>query len=158
MFGRKTFIAGLCMYALVVACTLWSGTSTNSTTDEAQAAPRLASLNGLPYCGASMQLHDVDNLAGYEKACDEIAERGGDTVMFVPNAFMETASSSTIYIDARHTMGADNLKALIAHARADKLRVILMPIVLLDKPQADTDWRGTIHPETGSEKTGAWDD
>jgi hypothetical protein len=119
--------------------------------DEAQAAGQLSSLDGLPYCGASMQLHDVDNLAGYEKSCDEIAALGGDTVMFVPNAFMETATSSSIYIDERHTMGADNLRKLIAHAKADNLRVILMPIVLLDKPKLDTDWRGTIHPDD-------WDD
>jgi hypothetical protein len=157
MFGRKTFLAGFCMFAFVMGCVIWPA-SAPTTDDAAEAAPRLASLNGLPYCGASMQLHNVDNLAGYEKSCDEIAALGGDTVMFVPNAFMETASSTTIYIDVRHTLGGDALRQLIGHAKADKLRVILMPIVLLDKPQADTDWRGTIHPESGADKESGWDD
>jgi hypothetical protein len=98
-----------------------------------------------------MQLHNPGDLAGYEKSCDEIAALGGDTVMFVPSASMENGSSTTIYIDARHTLSDADLRRLIAHARADKLRVILMPIVLLDKPKSETDWRGTIHPDDWDE-------
>jgi hypothetical protein len=149
MFGRTTLIAALCTYALAVACALWPSDSV--ATDNAEQTPGLASLDGLPYCGASMQLQDVTNLAGYEKSCDEIAAIGGDSVLFVPSSSMEEAQSDVIYIDQRHTLPEADLRALIAHAKADHLRVILMPIVLLDKPKAETDWRGTIHPDD-------WDD
>jgi hypothetical protein len=153
MFGRKTLIAALSAFAIVVGCALWPSDHLAGPAT-AQGEPRLASLEGLPYCGASMQLQDPGNLAGYEKSCDEIAEQGGDTVMFVPSSSMETVSSTLIYIDTRHTMSGDDLRKLIAHAKADKLRVVLMPIVLVDKPIADTDWRGTIHPDN----PGGWDD
>jgi hypothetical protein len=33
-----------------------------------------------------------------------------------------------------------------------------MPIVLLDKPKADTDWRGTIHPDDWDEWFSSYDD
>jgi beta-lactamase regulating signal transducer with metallopeptidase domain len=116
------------------------------------AAPAVpARLASLPYCGFSMQLHNPGDLAGYEKACDEIAALGGDTVMFVPTLSMENGSSDVLSIDALHNLADANLRELIQHARAEKLRVILMPIVLLDKPRSETEWRGTIHPDH-------WDD
>ena len=149
MPGRKTLFISFFTFAFVLACALWpSHTRSAAVVD---AAPRLAALNGLPYCGASMQLHNPWDLAGYEKSCDEIAAVGGDTVMFVPSSSMETATSTMIYIDSRHCLAEADLRKLILHAKDDKLRVILMPIVLLDKPKADTDWRGTIHPDD-------WDD
>ena len=40
---------------------------------------------------------------------------------------------------------AEKLAELIQHAKSKKLRVILMPIVLLDKPEGN-EWRGTIKP------------
>src|SRR5277367_764102 len=153
-FGRKTFIAAFALYALVIGCVLWPTQAVPATDEQADAEANAgsvhATLKELPFCGATMQLHDVNNLAGYEKACDEIAGQGGDTVMFVPSASMEDGSSNLIYIDARHTMSEANLRLLIAHAEADKLRVILMPIVLLDAPKGN-EWRGTIHPDD-------WDD
>jgi hypothetical protein len=155
MFGRKTLFAVAISYVLVIACTLWP---TRTLAPAALAAPAFSSLGDLPYCGASMQLHDVDNLIGYEKACDEIASVGGDTVMFVPSASMENASSNSIYIDMRHTLSAANLRKLIEHARSDRLRVVLMPIVLLDKPKSDTDWRGTIHPDDWDEWFASYED
>jgi hypothetical protein len=141
----------------VIVCALWPN-STVSTAAPPPAPARLASLSGLPYCGASMQLHNPWDLAGYEKACDEIAAIGGDTVMFVPSASMENGSSTVIYIDARHTLSGADLRTLINHAHADKLRVILMPIVLLDKPKSETDWRGTIHPDDWDEWFASYQD
>jgi hypothetical protein len=147
VFGKKTLLAALIAYCLVVGCSLWpTQTPVSVADDDTATAPQLASLSGLPYCGASMQLHDVNNLAGYEKACDEIAAIGGDTVMFVPNAYMDNAASTSISVDILHTLAIDKLGTLIEHARADHLRVILMPIVLLNNPEKDTDWRGTIQP------------
>jgi hypothetical protein len=45
----------------------------------------------------------------------------------------------------RKTPTPEKLADLIQHAKSKKLRVILMPIVLLDKPEG-TEWRGTIKP------------
>ena len=156
MLGRKTLIAALLLYAVVVGCALWPA-KTDSQTTATPAAPALASLNGLPYCGCSMQLQDVNLLAGYEKSCDEIAAIGGDSVMFVPSSSMEDMSSTRIYIDARHNLSEADLKALIHHAKEDGLRVILMPIVLVDIAPGVHDWRGTIHPED-TQHNDDWDD
>jgi GTA TIM-barrel-like domain len=158
MFGRKTFIAAVCLYLLVIACTLWPSKSDSQTTDSsASSTPQLVGLDGLPYCGASMQLHNVNDVAGYEKSCDEIAALGGDSVMFVPSASMETPNSTRIYMDMRHTLSDGDLRALIRHAKADGLRVVLMPIVLLDRTFEPTDWRGTIKPWDEKQEDD-WDD
>jgi hypothetical protein len=158
MAGRKITVAALALYALTVGCTLWPTETTAPASEPPAPLPSVAPLEGLPYCGASMQLHDVDNVAGYEKSCDEIAAVGGDSVLFVPSSSMENASSDVVYIDMRHTMSVQNLSRLIAHAKADHLRVILMPIVLLDKPKSDNDWRGTIHPDDWDDWFSSYDD
>jgi hypothetical protein len=152
MFGRKTTIAFLVAYVIVLGCVLWPGegpAKTATSTDDSSSV-HLAPLTGLPYCGCSMQLQDVRGMDGYKKACDEIAERKGDTVMFVPSASMENGKVNRIYIDTRHSPSEDQLKDLIGHARSKGLRVILMPIVLIDAP-VENEWRGTISPES-------WDD
>ena len=64
MFGRKTLIAGLCVYGLVIGCVVWPSESASKPAD---ADAHLVALNGLPYCGASMQLHDVTKLEGTKK-------------------------------------------------------------------------------------------
>jgi hypothetical protein len=45
----------------------------------------------------------------------------------------------------------DKLTDLVRYAKTKKLRVMVMPIVLLQSPRKDTEWRGTISPP-------AWDE
>src|SRR5439155_22859488 len=79
---------------------------------------------------------------------------GGDTVLLVIDTRMEGGSSCRIYLDMRMTPTPEKLGELIQHAKKNNLRVILMPIVLLDNPKG-TEWRGTIVP---NEDRGGWED
>ena len=85
------------------------------------------------------------------KACiDQIAALGADTVELVVGTRQENGNSTQIYLDMRMTPTADQLGDLIHHAKSKQLRVMLMPIVLLDDPNGN-EWRGTIEP-------GRWDE
>jgi hypothetical protein len=97
-----------------------------------------------------MQIQRVDWIDKYEKSIDQIADLGADTVLLVVDSRQENGKSSRIYLDMRMTPTPQQLGELIDHAKQRKLRVILMPIVLLDNPQGN-EWRGTIHPDS-------WDD
>jgi hypothetical protein len=104
----------------------------------------------LPLRGVAMQLHRVDlcdpkRKDGYYTSVDEIAALGADTVKFVVNAQMQNGSSSYIYMDLRYTPDGQQLADLIKYAKGKGLRVVLMPIVLIQKPEGN-EWRGTIKP------------
>jgi hypothetical protein len=102
-------------------------------------------LTGLPYKGVAIQIQRVDWIDEYKKCVDEVAAVGADTVLFVVDARQENGQSSRIYLDMRMTPTPAACAELIKYAKDRKLRVILMPIVLLDNPQGN-DWRGTIKP------------
>lgn len=111
-----------------------------------------------PYRSVTMQLQRPDWLEKYQKSVDEIAALGADTVMFVVDARMEHAGSRRIYLDLRQTPSVDFLQKLIKHSKDKGLRVILMPIVLLDQPRKVTEWRGTISPDGESlERRTPWE-
>jgi hypothetical protein len=116
-------------------------------------APRPADrprLSGLPYRGVAMQVQRIDLIDQYEKSIDEIADVGADTVSIVVDARQENGTSSRIFIDVRMTPTPEQLQRLIRHAKDRKLRVVLMPIVLLDNPRGN-EWRGTIRPDSWTE-------
>ena len=100
--------------------------------------------------GFALQLQSADPNRPYKKFIDEIADTGANTVCLVVAAYQENCSSTSIFVDARRSVPDGRLRKLIAHAHARKLRVVLMPIVLLDNPRAD-EWRGRINPDS-------WDD
>jgi hypothetical protein len=101
---------------------------------------------GLPYRCVGMQIQRVDWMDKYKQSIDEIADVGADTVKFVVDSRQENGGSSRIYLDLRMTPSAEQLADLIRYAKSKNLRVVLMPIVLLDKPR-DNEWRGKIQPE-----------
>lgn len=100
----------------------------------------------LPLRGIAMQLHRIDWIEEYKKSIDEMAALGADSVLLVVDARMENGSSSRIYLDVRFTPTPQQLGEVIRHAKDKGMRVVLMPIVLLDKPRG-MEWRGTINPE-----------
>ncbi len=106
--------------------------------------PKLA--GALPYKGAAMQIQRIDWIDKYKQGMDEIAALGLDTVSLVIDTRMENGNSSQIWLDMRMTPTPEKLAELIQHAKSKGLRVILMPVVLMDKPKG-TEWRGTIKPE-----------
>lgn len=114
----------------------------------AEASPRVAfDVDGLPYRGVVMQIQRTDWIDRYEQSIDEIAALGADTVKLVVDARQENGASSRIWLDVRMTPTPEALARLIQHARKKNLRVILMPIVLLDNPRGG-EWRGQIRPES----------
>ena len=151
MMGRWIFIAALVCYGLVVGCVVLSGNGT--TTAGHTVASHFHSTTipaGLPYRGVAMQIQRVDWIDKYEQSIDEIADVGADTVLLVVDSRQENGTSSHIYLDMRMTPTPDQLSALIDHAKKRKLRVVLMPIVLLDNPKGN-EWRGVLKPDS-------WDD
>jgi len=95
--------------------------------------------------GISLQLNSAHPAVPYEKYIDQIATTGANTVSLVVSGFQENCSSTSIFIDARKVPPAERIKKLVARAHSRKLRVVLMPIVLLENPQSD-EWRGKISP------------
>src|SRR5208282_581876 len=93
-----------------------------------------------------IQLQRVDWVQKYNDLIDRVAYDGADTVSLVVDARQENFQSNFMYIDVRLTMSDAQLAEIIDHAKSRHLRVILMPIVLLDD-STDTHWRGTLDPK-----------
>lgn len=107
-------------------------------------------LEGLPLRGVALTIIHVDNLPAYIKCIDEIAATGADTVEFVVSARQENGTSSSVFLDLRMTPTRDQLLELCAYAKKKNLRVMLMPIVLLQNPRGN-EWRGTLKPDLWAE-------
>lgn len=143
-------IAAATVYLAVLGCVLFPSTSDGKTPIGTADRPFTAvstgaPLTGLPYKGVAIQIQRVDWMDEYKKCVDEVAAIGADTVLFVLDTRQENGSSNRIYLDMRMTPTPQQLFDIIKHAKAKKMRVILMPIVLLDLPQGN-EWRGTIKP------------
>jgi hypothetical protein len=156
MIGRGMIVAALLAYALVLGCVMWpaNAPARDAAADKGNGhAPvdgdlpvsTINSREGLPIIAAGMQIQRVDWIDKYKKSIDEIANVGCDAVKFVVDARQENGASARIYLDLRMTPTPEQLGQLIQHAKSKKLRVILMPIVLLDKPRGN-EWRGKIQP------------
>jgi hypothetical protein len=165
-----------CKTAALIGCAIWlngylrlggrvaqaqvaSGPASQPVADERAAAETKRALaryaqSRLPaagaYRGAALQIQDVSRIEDYKKALDGIAADGFDTVELVVSARQENGSSDQIFLDMRLTPTPDQLSALIQHAQEMKLRVVLMPMVLLQEPRGN-EWRGNIKPM-------AWED
>lgn len=100
--------------------------------------------------GFSLKLDASSSGRRYEKLVDEIAATGANTVCLVLSAYQENCDSTSIFVDARRTPSDSRLKKLVVHARQAGLRVVVMPIILLENPRAG-EWRGKIKPKS-------WDD
>jgi hypothetical protein len=146
-------ITAAAVYLAVLGCVIFPSESTGKTPGGGgngevhpfRGAATGAPLTGLPYKGVAMQLQRVDWMNDYKKSVDEIVAIGADTVMFVVDARQENGKSNRIYLDLRMTPSTEQTAELIKYAKDKKLRVVLMPIVLLDAPLGN-EWRGTITP------------
>jgi hypothetical protein len=139
MLNKSLIGLAILIYLIAAGCAMTvnpaaSSASPNETAEVVTNTPP-SRMGVLPFCGCGMQIQRVDWIDRYEKSIDEVAAIGGDTVLLVVDARMENGTPTP-----------DQLSALIDHAKARKLRVILMPIVLLDDPKGD-EWRGTLKPE-----------
>ncbi len=147
---RVLLFLALAVYALVVGCAVRGAPEKIKNAGPIDKSPpthfptTLAS--GLPLRAIGMQIQRTDWIDRYKHSIDEIADVGADAVKLVVDARQENGGSNRIYLDLRMTPTPDQLGELIRHAKSKNLRVILMPIVLLDKPRG-SEWRGKIDPE-----------
>jgi hypothetical protein len=145
-------IAGVLVYVLVTGIVLSSGGATPSrprggAADQDFSGTGATNLEGLPFRSVGIQIQRVDWVDEYKKVMDKVADVGADTVLLAIDARQENGKSSKIYLDYRLTPTTTQLGDLIDYAKKKQLRVILMPMVLLDAP-IGSEWRGTIHPES----------
>lgn len=103
--------------------------------------------------GFTINFHHPANLQVYLDAVDELAAMGFNAIQINTPIYQENATAETITvldtIEGEPAVGRsptrDQLVALLDHCRAAKLRVTLMPILLMTNPQ-DGAWRGKIQP------------
>ena len=150
MWRPVIIICAIALYLVSVGCTFLTSDPTGAPrpavrTVYTPSTTRFTLAEGLPYRAIGMQIQRTDWMDNYKKSVDEIAATGADAVKFVVDARQENGESSRIYLDMRMTPTPDQLGDLIRYARSKNLRVILMPIVLLDAPRG-TEWRGQIRP------------
>lgn len=150
MFRKLILGLAVAVYAVVIGCALVSSSGRSSPAGQEARTPTTypaVLAEGLPYRAVGMQVQRVDWIEKYKRSIDEIADTGADAVKFVLDPRQENGTSSRIYLDMRMTPTPEKLGELIRHAKSRNLRVILMPIVLLDAPRG-SEWRGTIKPES----------
>ncbi len=108
-------------------------------------SPPLKASQSWEFRGFSLQLQSADPSVPFEQYIEEIARTGANTVCLTVAGYQENAASSSLFIEQRKAPSAERLEKLVRHAQDLKLRVILMPIVLLEKP-GEGEWRGKIQP------------
>ena len=146
-----TSAAGLLLYAVVAGCAILSDRPAATAVAPApprEAPPPPAVPTGLlPVRAVGMQIQRTDWIDRYKQSIDEIAGLGADAVKIVCDARQEDGASNEIYLDLRMTPTPDALAELFRHAKSRDLKIIFMPIVLVDDPKGD-EWRGTLRPES----------
>lgn len=159
MLRVSIICAAISLYAIAAGCVFFSGASEQQTAFQADArldsgdTARATTRRGegdLPIRAVGIQIQRTDWTEKYKESIDEVAELGADAVKLVVDARQEDGTSNRIYLDLRMTPSAENLGELIRYAKDKGLRVILMPIVLLDDPKGN-EWRGTLKPESWAE-------
>ncbi len=109
--------------------------------------PTVPKASQAPFHGMAVQLHGgSDVYEHYKGLIPEIAALGADSVLFVVHGWQTHGGSLDLHIDARRTASPEALGKLCDLAAEHGLRVILMPVVLLEHPR-NKEWRGRIVPE-----------
>lgn len=96
--------------------------------------------------GLAVQLYTGENCwERFGRLMPEIAALGADTVLLVVHAYQDHAGSMNLRRHGTKTPTDADVGRIIDHAHRCGLRVILMPIVLLEYPRG-SEWRGRIKP------------
>lgn len=123
-------------------------------TPEGPVEPNPAAVfNGKEFRGVSMQLTSGGEF--YNELVEQVAATGSNCIQFVVQAWQENAKSTQIAFGGDKGLSDVRLKELIALARKNKLRVIVMPIVLLSNP-GPKEWRGKIDFGRDEQQWDAW--
>lgn len=98
------------------------------------------------YNGVAIQVQVAQGAAKcYGRMVREIAELGANTVLFSIDGYQEHAGSTEVETEPAKTPPDEVWAELFGAARRERLRIILMPKVLLAKPRG-REWRGVIDP------------
>jgi hypothetical protein len=97
--------------------------------------------------GVALGLFSEDPLWSYEPLLREIRELGASHVSLTAAYYQEHGGSTSIYVHPRFSAPDLTIVRTMQEARALGLKVMLFPIVRLEKPRSDKEWRGTLAPD-----------
>ena len=114
-------------------------------------APAADFLDGRPWKGFVLSLHEKTNAHTYEKELRQIAEMGADSVLIIVTCYQEDATSTMMERSNNGIPTRERLLDILARAHSYNLNVLLQPIVLLRNPKTTKEWRGSIRPASRRE-------
>lgn len=136
---------GILLFAVVLAAVLlWGGGSAPDSPPPRRPIP--VPIGG-SFHGVAMQITSFGSaVPRHRRAIDEIAALGADTLLIAAAAYQDHAASNDLALDAKRTGTPEEWAEIFATARRGGLRIVLMPIILLDNPRGN-EWRGVIRPD-----------
>ncbi|MEE8170615.1 MAG: hypothetical protein V3T70_08715 [Phycisphaerae bacterium] len=140
--------AGVALAAVWVAWAIPNQAASPAATGAAEPGrgPARARSEAAVFQGPAVQLYTAEDCwKRFGRLIPEIADLGADTVMLVVHGYQDHAGSMNLRLHGAKTPSADDIGRMITHAHHHGLRVILMPIVLLEYPRGN-EWRGRIKP------------
>lgn len=96
--------------------------------------------------GMALGLFSEDPLWSYGELLAEIRDLGASHVSLTVAYYQEHAASTAIYMHPRFTAPDLALSRTLREARALGLKVMVFPIIRLERPRSDKEWRGTLAP------------
>src|SRR5437667_9097537 len=127
--------------AVAALCTAWSlSDNGDARKSVSKGAPPPPAARALPvggiYRGMAIQLYTGEDFWGrFGKLIPEIADLGADTLLLVVHGYQDDAGAMNLRIHGEKTPTPENLGKFIDQAHQYGLRVILMPIILLEYPR-----------------------
>lgn len=117
----------------------------------AQEAP-VPSVRALPdpLTGFALNAHHISDLPRYLEGVDRIAELGANSLLVVTPMYQKHATSTTIRHRPKLCPTESQLVRILERGRQRGLFTVLMPIVLIEKPEGK-EWRGVIEPHDWDE-------
>lgn len=95
--------------------------------------------------GFVLPLHSKDPNYRYDWMVQQIGDFGATDISFVVKLFQEHATSEFPSRHATQTSSDETLRSAIRTAVRLKMRVMVVPIVLLERPKT-AEWRGVLEP------------
>ncbi len=136
---------GILLFAVVLAAVLMR--ARDSAPDSPAPRRPIPVPSGGSFHGVAMQIASFGSaVPRHRRAIDEIAALGADTLLIATAAYQDHAASNDLALDAKRTGTPEEWAEIFAAARRGGLRIVLMPIILLDNPRGN-EWRGVIRPD-----------
>ncbi|MEI7766268.1 MAG: hypothetical protein WCJ97_02390 [Phycisphaerae bacterium] len=145
MKTRMQFWTTLSMFLLLMGSMLVSD-QTRAADGEKPVVAATQKSTKLPQVrGFSMQLNNPNGAEEYRAALDDLSALGCNWINFAVAARMKDVKSNDVYINWQNLPTLKTMESIIKHAKKKGMRVMIMPMVLLDKA-GTKEWRGVIQP------------